>query len=371
MKLLSFELKKIIFNKRFFYLILIMVAGIVVLFVRNIMFESYVEKEAVGEVTSFIESSQANKRILNNSLEQDPDNKEFKNLQAINDRMLPALYEWENAVSSDDWQSKIKLENAFLAIVEEYRNAGGDHPISFSEIEQTTALNQKLLNENIKPEHDAFSTALPNFLKVVVDLFINLGAIIIVILFFGDLMSSEYEHHSIHLLLTQPLNKIHIVTTKFIVTLIGYAFLLCLLLATAGVAGVIFGEKGTFAYPVLIEKNNALQFITIQEYIVQGIIITSVIILVVVALALLLGLLFKHTLATVLVLAGLLLASYMMTFIAWDPLYWINPFQYVLAQKMILEQDGKVWYQGIPAAVLLAVMCYIISIRKIKTSKIG
>src|SRR5699024_4772037 len=118
----------------------------------------------------------------------------LKNLKAINNEMLDTLYEWEGIAASDDWQTKLQLENSFLAIVSEYRDAGGDHPVSFAEIEQKIVLNQKLLDENIKPEHDAFSTALPNFLKIVVDLFVNLGAIVMIILFIGDLMASEYEH---------------------------------------------------------------------------------------------------------------------------------------------------------------------------------
>ncbi len=49
MKLLTFELKKVFFSKKFIYLLLLIIIGIGALFLRNITFQEYIEKEELRE----------------------------------------------------------------------------------------------------------------------------------------------------------------------------------------------------------------------------------------------------------------------------------------------------------------------------------
>ncbi|SET83213.1 ABC-2 family transporter protein [Oceanobacillus limi] len=371
MKLLSFELKKIIFDKKFLYLTLILIAGVVVLFMKNVLFESYVEKEQVQEVESYITTSKSNERMLENTLETNPENEEeLQHLLAVNTEMLGTLYELRDLLSADDWQSKLELENTFLTATEEYKESGGDYPLTINEIEKRIALNQKLLKENIEPEHDSFSTALPNFLKIVMSLLLNLGAIVMIILFTGDVMSSEYEQRSINLLFTQPLNKIHIVTGKLVSAILILIVLIFVVFASAVLAGGIFGKTGTFDYPVLTEINNEIIFITIQDYLIKGLTIIGIVVLFITTLSLLFSLFFKHTLSTIAALSIALLGGYVLTYLPWNGLFWLNPFQYVLAENAILYQNNRVWYQGITVSVIVAIACYFFSLYKIKSSKL-
>lgn len=369
MNMLLFELKKVLFDKRLLYLTLILIAGIVALFMRNVIFQSYIETEALEELESFVSTSQSNARILRDTLESDPNNEKLKTLESINLDMLDTLYELRNIIESDDWQMELKLENDFLVNTMNYKQAEGDHPLSFEEIDRTLALNEKLLEENIKPEHATFSRSLPNFLKIVMDVFINFGAIIIIILFIGDLVSSEYENRSVNLLFTQPLNKARIVTSKFISAIFVYIFLTCTLLAAGTIVGHLFGEHGTFEYPILVEIKNGFQFMTIQDYLSQGLLIVSAVVLMVISLSILFGILFKHTLTSLLVLLGTLLGGYLFILIPWDLIFWLNPFQYVFAEEMIVNQVSSVWYQGIPAVLLLTIICYVASLQFMKSSE--
>ena len=157
-------------------------------------------------------------------------------------------------LKTDDWESKLTLQNEILMQTVEYKEEGGDHPLSYKEISHTLALNQKLLDEGIMPEHETYSIAWPNFMKQVVDLFISLGALIIILLLIGETLSSEFENHLINLLFTQPLKKTQIIMSKFWSSVILYLFTTVILLASTMVIGFVFGEKGTFNYPLLIEK---------------------------------------------------------------------------------------------------------------------
>ncbi|MCU9614934.1 ABC transporter permease subunit [Caldibacillus lycopersici] len=371
MKLLVFELRKIIFDKKFLYLTIFLFAGIAILFLRNMLFDSYIEKEEQQKIDSYVLTNQSNKRLLERTLEVDPNNEELQQLKTINDQMLETLFELRSIRSLDDWQTRLMLENEFFQMAAEYKNAGGDHPLSFEEIEKTIALNQKLLQENIKPEHPTYTTALPNFLMIVTNLFINLGAISLLLLFVGDIVSSEFENRSIYFLYTQPLNKIAIFTSKWISSIFVYLFIIFILYGTAIILPLLFGDKGTFQYPILLEKNQEIRFITMKDYLIQSFIIVSIIILVVVNVCMFYSLYFKNTLGSLFALSGTLFAGYAVTFIPWKFLFWLNPFQYLLGESRILDQNNSLWYQGIAAGVVLSLLMYLLSLQKIKFSKLG
>jgi ABC-2 type transport system permease protein len=370
MRLLSFELKKIVFSKKFLYLMLLIVLAISALFLRNVLFQSYIVKEESEAIQSQIKMSQANSRIHRLALERDPENEDAKKLQALNRPILDGWYELSSLVNSTKWENKLNRYNTIYTATIDYKDEGGEHPLSFKEINQMLALNERLLEEGIMPEHDTYSIALPNYMKHVLDLFTSLGAIIIMLLLIGESLSSEYENHSIKLLFTQPLKKTQIVVSKFWSSVILYFITVGIVLLTVTVIGLIFGKKGTFDYPILIEKNNAIEFLTVSEYMMQAMIVVSVTIVMLIALYLLYSVLFKHTISTLFVLVGTLVAGYaLMASISWGPIAWLNPFQYLLPEQTILIQNDHVWYQGIPIILLLTAVFYFAALQKIKTSK--
>jgi ABC-2 type transport system permease protein len=348
----------------------LLILSIIILFVRNIMYQTYIEKEEKQKIEEYIKTSQSSLSLYLDALERNPKDEEAKKLLQIIDPILESLYELRDLVATNDWQKKLTLENKFLNHLYALKKSGSDNPLSYTEINHKIALNQKLLDEDIIPEHETYSIALPNFMKQIIDFYTSFGAIIIILLLIGDILSSEFENRSIHLLFTQPLKKTHIINSKFFNSLIVYLFTTCIILITTIIIGLIFGEKGSFAYPILIEKNHSVDYLTITDYMIQSIIVTSVTVIMVFSLCMLYSLLLKHTLATLFVLFGTLLGGYILTlFITWKPFAWINPFQYLLPENTIVLQNEHVWYQGIPITVLLTVVFYLISLLKIRSSK--
>lgn len=371
MKLLLFEFKKIFFSKRFLYIMSLLVIGIALLFVRNVTFQSYIVKEENKRIDSQSKASQANARAHRIALENDPENEEQLKLQKMNSEIRDQLYELIGIASSKDWESKLTLQNEIYANTLAYKKEGGDFPLSDKEIRESIAMNEKLLKEGIPPEHAVYSMALPNFMKQIVDLFIHFGAFILLILIIGESLSGEYENHSINQLFTQPLKKTKIIMSKFWSAVLLYIVMLGVVLSSALLIGFAFGKKGSFNYPVLLEKNNAIEFTTISSYMTKGLLIVSVAIIMVIALYLLYSLLFKQTLATLAVLLLTLAAGYFIsTFVTWGPFSWFNPFANLLPSNMILLQNDHLWYQAIPVTLGVAVVLYILASRKIHTSKI-
>ncbi|MBD7985390.1 ABC transporter permease [Sporosarcina sp. Sa2YVA2] len=371
MKLLLFEFKKIFFSKRFLYIMLLLIIGIALLFARNVTFQSYIEKEEKEQIANQTKASQANSRVHRIALENSPEDEEQLKLQKMNSEIRDQLYELNGIASSDDWQRKLTLQNEIFANTLVYKNEGGDFPLSEKEIHTSTTLNEKLLKEGIAPEHDIYSVAMPNFMKQIVDLYIHFGAFVLLILVIGESMSGEYENHSINQLFTQPLKKTWIVTSKFWSSVLLYVIMTGTVLLSAGLIGLLFGEKGTFNYPMLIEKNNAIEFITISSYMTKGILLVSVAILMVITLYFLYSLLFKQTLATLAVVLLTLAGGYFLSnFVTWGPFSWFNPFANLLPGDMILQQNDQMWYQAIPITLATSIVLYILAAWKINTSKI-
>ena len=371
MKLLSFELKKVMFNKKFIIIMTLIIAMIAFLFLRNLSLQDFIKEEERKAIEANQKVSYENREIHDSVLEKTPKNEEELLLQSINQSMIESLREMTNASFADDWQSKLKAENIYLAYVREYREADGEHPILERNIEKTLAMNHKLLDENIPPQHEKYSIAFPNFMKQVVDLFTHLGAIIIMILLLGEILTSEFEQQSIKFLFTQPIKKTSVITSKLMTSIILYLFTTGIVLLTIAIIGIIFAKEGTFAYPVLIEKGSAIDFISISDYMVQVLIGTTATLLMVLSLYLLYSLLFKHLLASLSVLLVTLLGGYSLTkVIPWSSFAWINPFQYLLPSETILNVVDF-WHQGIPILILLTIVIYLVSIKKIKSSEIG
>lgn len=371
MRLLAFELKKIIFSKKFWYVMVGLVLAIAFLFFKNILFESYIQKEARQKVDELLEISYGNSRVHNAILKDDPENEEEQERLLINSSMVNTLYEMRSMIESDDWQSKLALENQYLNRLIEYKETEGEHPLTFREIHHMIALNEKLIAENIPPEHETFSIALPNFMKQLVDLYVNLGAVLIVVLLVGDILASEFENRSANLLFTQPLKRTHIITSKFLSSIIVYLLTTFVMFIAAYFIGLFFGEKGTFEYPLIAEKNEVVGFMTISEYMTLSLLVTTVTVVLIISLCLLFSLLFKNILPTLFALLVILVLGYFLTvFVSWNPLAWFNPFQYLLPEEIILFQNGNVWYQGIPIIIVLTLVLYLVARQMVKTSKV-
>ena len=180
----AFELKKIIFSKKLLYVYLFIILGVALLFVRNVTFQPYIEKEENERIGGLIEKSQSLNRMYTAALENNPEDEEMDKLRLINSSMLAKLYEIRE-IKSDKWKNRLPIENAFLKEALHFKEEGGDYDLPVGEINKMLAMNHKHLSENIKPRHATYSIALPNFLKLVVDLFMNFGAIIILVILVG------------------------------------------------------------------------------------------------------------------------------------------------------------------------------------------
>ncbi|MGP4066447.1 ABC transporter permease [Oceanobacillus sp. M65] len=370
MKLLSFELKKIIFSRKFLFLLVLVFIGISFLFIRNLVFQEQIVKEEQKELEELLQANYNNAALHVAELEVDPENEEQQKLQRINSSMINKLYEVRNLINTDEWKQQLNLENQYYNELTSYVESGGETTIPIKEINYRTAMNQKLVDEDIMPQHDRYSTALPNFLKQILTLFINAGAIILMLLIIGDTLSGEFENRSVNLLFTQPLEKHQIITSKFASAIITYLLAMVGIFGFTFLIGFFFGDKGTFNYPVLFEENGGIQFLTVKTYMLQGLALISTTIILVITLCFLFSLLIKQSLATLFAVLVTLLGGFALWWLLPSgSMAWLNPFRQVYPDNILLLQNEAPWYQSFPAVFLLAVLLLGWSMYMFKSSK--
>ena len=366
MRLFQFELKKIVFGKRFLYLIAFLILCIGALFLRNYIFQVTIEQEREEHILSAIRECQQNISQLQLTIAKDPGDEIAKEKIARIEEIVNTLFDVRKAIQAGDWHQELQNENLFLTQLEDYKAMGGEFSYLDEDIKRTIATNTQHLVKNIVPEHESYSTALPNFMKQIIDIFVNFGVIVVLLILVGDILTKEFERRSIKFLYTQPFKKSAIIRSKFWIAVAIYSAVTLCSLATAGGVSLLFGEQGTFSYPVLIEENGIFSFMTIADYIVASLTSATAIVLFFIALSFVVSLLFKHTITSLLTILVLLLGGYaIFDQLSFSNIEWLNPFQYVLTKETISE-IGYDWYKGIGITLAAAFLCYLISFVSIR-----
>lgn len=366
MRLFQFELKKIVFSKRFLYIMAFVILCIGALFLRNHIFQATIQQEREEYILSAMREGQKNISQLELTIENNPKDEVAKEKIIRMEEIINTLFDMRKAFHASDWQQELRIENLFLAQLQDYKAMGGEFSYLSEDIKRTLAYNTKHIATNIAPEHETYSTALPNFMKQIIDIIVNFGIIAVVLILVGDSLTTEFEQRSIQFLYTQPLKKSAIIRSKFWSAVIIYGVVtLCSLVTAWGVA-LLFGKQGTFLYPILIEENGIFSFMTITEYGIAALTSVTVIILFVISLCLIVSLLFKNTIVSLLTVLILLIGGYaLFAQLSFSNIEWLNPFEYVLAKETI-HKVGYDWYKGIGVTLTAAFLCYIISLLRIR-----
>ena len=205
-------------------------------------------------------------------------------------------------------------------------------------------------------------------MKQATSIYVNVGAIVILFLIVGDSVTSEFEQRSIQFLYTQPLKKTSILHAKYATSIIVFIVVTTVAYAIAWLLGILFGDNGTFQYPIMLNFNEAYQFITIADYMQWSLLGTTATILFVMALCYFISLLTKHTIVTLLTMLTLLVGGFFgMQAITSDVLGWVNPFGLVFSGLAVLNV-GELWFQSVPSIVLVAILLYVLALLRINRS---
>lgn len=371
MTIFQFELKKLLLSKKFLLLMFCLVIGVVLLFFRNHAFQEEIIKEELRAIDEQIQMSRTNNRVHFAQLEQDPHDQEIQQMEKANDDIYAHLYELLSLYTENSWQQNLQEQNELWKKTIAYGDLGGETVFSQEKMTEYIALNEEFLNRNIAPEDEHFSIALPNFLFQIIEIWIHGGALLLVLVIIGDLLSAEFDTHSIKLLFTQPMKKTSIITSKLITALIAYMMMLFIVILTAIAVSFLFGEKGSLSYPLLRVQGGSFEFIPIVAYMGKGLVMATVFVLFMIALLLMYSMLAKNTLLMLGLVVITTLVGYGMTMLPiLEGFLWINPFIYLWPNEQI-NALSKDWYIAIPITIVYAVCLYFFSKNQMKHAFVG
>lgn len=255
------NLKRIIF-----YMMLSVVIVIVILFLNETM-ESLMETDEVKSLSFSIEESN---RII----------RELPNLNLPEDRLKIALEEDKvklqlqeqklQFIKKDNWKEAIlvdlQLDENFLRGIKSGRIGGGE-PVEV--VESRMVLNKELLDKNVEPTHEVYSTKGFNFTRSVANLFYSYVGIIFIVFLIGDILSREFERGTMKLHFSQPLSRITTLNTKGIFALFSSLLILFIITITAFISGSIMSGTGSIHYPVPF-YSDPMRFMGVGQQLLQS-----------------------------------------------------------------------------------------------------
>src|SRR5699024_6910633 len=134
MKLIHFELKKVIENKKTYIIFLLFVGLVIGLFLRNVSMQSFIKNEALETVQSHLRTTYSNISLHQAVLEKLPEDENAKQLLDMSNDIKHLLYDLRTAISANDWEQQLTVENAFLREVELYKALDGEFLITETDI---------------------------------------------------------------------------------------------------------------------------------------------------------------------------------------------------------------------------------------------
>ena len=370
MTILSFELKKLLFSKRFLYTLLVLALLVVAVFVRNIYFQDLVEEEEKNKVIEYTREVQKKLSELNIILEKTPEDEKSKLQYQQLGKALNIIYAWNEESSSKNWRIPLTKKKEFFEELLLYKELQGDFSITSDEIKQIIAVSQHHLQVDIEPESDQYSIKMPNFFKFITTIYVNFSAIVLVLLLVGDSLTSEFEQRSIQFLYTQPLKKHSIVHAKYITGIIAYAVITFVVYFAAWITAYLLGRAGSYDYPILLNFEDRFEFIMIREYIIWSLIAITFSVLMVVALNFFISLVTKNTIVTLLITLLIIVLGYFgLQSVSASFINWVNPFAFTFAGMHILNVKDA-WVNSIYITVGVGVLFYVLTLLKLKRTHV-
>lgn len=353
------------------YTLAILAFLIIGFFFRNIAFQELVMEEQDRLVLEYTQEAQEHLKGLQIQVNKDPEDSVSAERMRQLGGALNALYVWRPLIKSDDWLARLQAENEFLNSLMSYKTAGGEFSLNSTEIERSLAWNDHLMTQGIKPEPENYSITLTNFMKQVTALYVNIGGILILLLLIGDILTAEFEQGSIQFLYTQPVKKTAILHAKWVSAGIVYILVTLFIYLITWLVGLLFGNAGTFSYPVMMETEANFEFITIGQYILWSLLGTTITAFLVISVCLFISLISKHSMVTLLTTVTLLVGGFFaMQASPWNGKSWVDPFQFVFA-GISVQKVGALWFQSVPIVLLLAFLIYLFSLLKINRTRLN
>lgn len=358
--LLKFEILKAYRQKKLlviFLLLLLVVGG---LFYRNTLIQEELGKMAMEEVLPHTDTGVALQKDYDMKVEEvgmTPSVQEgYDNMKAMN----TAIREWESAIHYKRWDDIPLFKKQFYETILQQNSYGfpyGD--LQGVELEKEVELTNRLVELELPYGEDIYPLSTSNFMYATSSSFLGLYGILLLVLLFGDTVTSEFQHNTIRTLNTQTLTQFRILGSKLGLMMAISIFVWIGMGTLSFAAAFLFGTTGSFQYPVIQLTENSFTIIPIYQAIVQHGLLFLMVLLFVFCLLLFVSVIMRKLFSTLVVLLLIMITGIFTE--AQFPILqtkW-NPFFYFQIEK-IIERPYVIG--GYPSLSILVIYSFILFI---------
>lgn len=332
MKLILFEFKKMIRTKLVAFLLLVTVATIVGLFIRNVIQQDVIQKEKIEQFSDYL-NDVVGQVMTDRMMLEDNFDSEIQARLERGGELSGELNTLLAAIEKKDWQTELQTEINVYNLATDYIRLKGDFNVSAEEREIRMKLNQELLKLGLPKENHDLSLQTSLFMKKMVSLLLTVGGFLILLLALGTVITKEFEGGNIKLVYTLPISRRKYVIVKFVSILaVSYVWLLTVF-AVAYLLPALFGhhDEKSFTYPLLNKLGN---FINTGTYMNEAVVYSVCFVTFAVAISVLISFLVRNTIISLLLIFGLFIGGYLVSNQLYDSV-WI-PFAYQNVDDVIL-----------------------------------
>lgn len=275
--LLTLEFYKFNNKKNFSILLLLIILTSSFLFFINFANKNVTENK-IHEYEFEINS-------ISKAIKDLPETKQANNLKKELSSDIKIKQDQINVLLKNDWKTDLKLQiKADEKLLTNMIEGKAISEMSEKELEEKISLNKEFINRNIRPMENDNGTEGLYFLKTITGLFYGLIGIIIIILFFGNILAGEIEKGTIRFLFTQPISKMSILGTKYFASISGSILILFLIFLYSFILSSSIFKIGSFNYPILVKYSDNIQFINLSELLLKGTILFVLVIIFIISL---------------------------------------------------------------------------------------
>ncbi|MBB4824643.1 ABC-type transport system involved in multi-copper enzyme maturation permease subunit [Sporosarcina luteola] len=269
MSLLKFELKKIWRQKKWLWLLVVVLLCAGLVFYQNQREQDLMAKEAeenIFRVVVMTDQLYAQLRPL------DRENKLTTEQQIQFDslnNMANAIFHWKSAIYTRDWGEVPQQERLFLENLERYEGAGGVFDIFQGlEREKAIAKNAYLIEHQLPYANETYPVSPFLQLQRLAAILLGPAGLLLLLLLFGSAYTSEKEQQTVLTVQTQPVLRRSYLLSKYS-GLLGITILYVAIVVTAGwVVPSLFGDTfNDWAYPVFLETEDAFTIIPAWQHV--------------------------------------------------------------------------------------------------------
>lgn len=276
MKLLRFEFKKLLRQKKYLWLIIVVTLSIGALFSLNTYQRSRLQNrwiiyQAIDEFRPL--SNEWNKREVQLIRLKDEGNFTHEHEKQLEySRDLGWSLNFLRAYTAfDRWENITMAKDRVLIAIENFATAGGEFSVLEGvDREAAMAKNAWMLEHHIQYEYERSPVTQHLFLKQISSILLGVFGLGLLLILLGNTITEEKEQKTWLTLKSQPISQGKLILSKYIVLMI-FAVLFSILVIGIGflIPEIIDGRTLNSKYPIVLNTEHGFAIMSIKEYLLR------------------------------------------------------------------------------------------------------